>query len=217
MEEGVEAQGGAQLPPQHVDRGRRGSAGAIAAANAAAATATAVGVLALGCGSRGDDGGGGAVKVEAFVVPEADPRPVFGGDAEQVLHDVELKDVKVAVDAGAEEGLELVGAIVDLELGGVGGGEGRGCGAVGGGRGRRFLGVAEAEGLGGGVGEVLLDGFEGAFGEDVDGVDDVIEEALEGSLEKDSSDTFICFFWFSFYFCGRGAMRSGEESHTTGG
>lgn len=72
-------------------------------------------------------GGVAAVgKFEAAVVREAHVRLVLRPDGDDVLHDVELKDVKVFVDGGVEQRLELVGAVFDFELGGLFGGLGLG-------------------------------------------------------------------------------------------
>lgn len=55
---------------------------------------------------------------------ESHVRLVVGLDGEDVAHGVELKNVKVLVDGGVEERLELVRADFDLDLAGVVGAEG---------------------------------------------------------------------------------------------
>lgn len=54
-------------------------------------------------------------EIQPIIMRQSDPiADVVGAHAENVAHDVELELVEVAVDAGAQEGLELVGARFDL-------------------------------------------------------------------------------------------------------
>ena len=110
---------------------------------------------------------------EAEVIPDVDVPNVGRGDAQDVAQDVEFKLVKVAIDAGAEERLELVRARLDLRLGqlGIVGGRIDGWRAP-----RRF----EAQGRGREIEQALFDGVEGALGEDVDAVDEVVDQTLRG-------------------------------------
>jgi hypothetical protein len=48
---------------------------------------------------------------------------VLRPDGQDVLHDVQLENVKVLVNGCVEEGFELVSAIFDFELGGFFGGQ----------------------------------------------------------------------------------------------
>ena len=111
---------------------------------------------------------------------QPDERLIASRHRQDIAHGVELELVKVDVDGGAEERLELVRAGLDLILGGLGRIRGRNR--------RRifrllfllrwlFRGL-EAQCRGWRVQEALLDTVEGAFGEDVDAVDDVVDEAL---------------------------------------
>jgi hypothetical protein len=86
-----------------------------------------------------------------------------------------------------------VGSVFDFATGEVLCGEGLVIVVVGvvvfGGRFRR----TEAEGLRGDGEEETFDGFEGAVGEDVDGVDDVVEEGLGGSrVSRESLERRVC-------------------------
>jgi hypothetical protein len=73
-----------------------------------------------------------------------------------------------------------MGAILDLELGSLLGGGGGGGRVLGG------LGSCEAEVLGRDGEEEAFDGVEGAVGEDVDGVDDVVDQRLFGRRGQQS-------------------------------
>lgn len=73
-----------------------------------------------------------------------------------------------------------MGAVFNLEARGLVGRQGGG-GIFGAGTGRRVL---EAEALGRDGEEEALDRVQGAVGEDVDGVDDVVEEGLRRGLAR---------------------------------
>lgn len=112
---------------------------------------------------------------------EADPVAVFGTDAQNVAHDIYLKDIKVLVDRGEEKCFELVRAGFDLMS----------VRFFGDGHGAILVVVfavrwAEPEGCGRCVKKALLDAVDGALGEDVDAVDDVVEEALRTSIRVQS-------------------------------
>lgn len=105
------------------------------------------------------------------------PITILRPHTEDVAHDVNLELVKVAVDASAEQCLELVRAIFDfVAMGFLGVGQaffallGLLAWFDGGGMG----GWPETERGGGRVEETLFDAVEGALGEDVDAVDYVV-------------------------------------------
>lgn len=107
---------------------------------------------------------------------QADPVAVLGPHAEDVAHHVDLEDVKILVDRGEEEGLELVRAGLDfVAVGLLGVGEGIVGFRFGFGGRAGVCGWAEAEGGGRRVEETLLDAIDGTLGEDVDAVDYVVE------------------------------------------
>jgi len=108
---------------------------------------------------------------------QADPVAVLWAHAQDVAHDVDLKHVKVLVDAGAQQGLKLVGARFDLVAVRLLGDRQVGCRIVDV-LCRNVGGWSEPERGRGRVEKTLFDAVEGALGEDVDAVDDVVEEGL---------------------------------------
>lgn len=63
---------------------------------------------------------GDSIEVQSIVVTQSDPVAfLIAAYTHDVLHDPELELVEIAVDAGAEQRLELVGTILNLLSGGI--------------------------------------------------------------------------------------------------